>query len=249
LAKTEDMQFMYQSRFCLRGNEASSTCAVTMRCGSVVGEIYTTGEEVRIFMGHKEIRMPLLSTFSQQGLKLNRNSNLFEMSCSSGAHLTIYIKDDHGINYMDASLRLESDFIGKVSGLLGSWDGYIGNDIAFRDGRVWNPGHGLDYVNALEQPSLNDVQASWMITEQETLFSLPPRATNSECTHNRERQLLAAHSDAGQRADAEQACTKLGMTGMYLKTCMFDFIATSGSQKFLQNSADFVNRVRVVFED
>mmetsp|Transcript_35665 Transcript_35665/g.57717 ORF Transcript_35665/g.57717 Transcript_35665/m.57717 type:complete len:473 (+) Transcript_35665:233-1651(+) len=238
--------FMYQSRFCLRGNDASSTCAVSLQCdsGMDVAELYTIGTKTMLMIGGKEVKIPPMGSFTASGLSVERDDDRYDFKCVSGVELSSVIRSDNSQNYLDSSLRLPPTFIGATSGLLGSWDGRPENDIMYRDGRIWAEGHSMDYVSAVDHPSVSDVQASWSVLPSENLFSLSMRQSGAECRNRNMRRLLSLRDDDVIKRDAMIACQGLGMTGVYMHTCVFDYIATGGSMKFIRNSAKFLSDVK-----
>mmetsp|Transcript_16709 Transcript_16709/g.27647 ORF Transcript_16709/g.27647 Transcript_16709/m.27647 type:complete len:473 (+) Transcript_16709:192-1610(+) len=240
--------FMYQSRFCLRGNDASSTCAVSVQCddSSDVVELYTIGDKAKLVVAGKEVRLPNAAAYSAVGVLVERENERYDIRCNSGAELSSAVRNDNSQFYLDSSLRMPSTYIGTTSGLLGSWDGRMENDVAYRDGKLWSEGHGLDYINAVDHPSISDVQASWQVSSLENIFSLSMKDSGAECRERNVRRLLSMKNDRTIFSDAEKMCIKYNMKGAYLQSCIFDYIATGGSEEFIKNSASFLNDVAKV---
>mmetsp|Transcript_27659 Transcript_27659/g.44968 ORF Transcript_27659/g.44968 Transcript_27659/m.44968 type:complete len:477 (+) Transcript_27659:193-1623(+) len=236
---------MYQSRFCRRGNDASSTCAVAVQCTSEAdtAEVYTLGLRSLLLVAGRAIRLPRHSVYNAAAVTIEHDNEQFDLRCDSGAVVSLFVRTDADQNYVDASLHLSPAYKGQTDGLLGIWDGKAENDVAFRNGRGWSDGHGLDYISAIDHPSIADVQSSWLVTPEEDLFSLTAKQSEAECgARSLRRILLGLKEDGVTKADAEKACTGLGMQGVYLQTCMFDYVATGGSTKFISNTADFLKR-------
>jgi len=118
------------------------------------------------------------------------------------------------------------------SGLLGS-----SKSIVDRSGKEWNPGHGLDYLSTVEHPSLLDVQESWIVSSGEALFRLTTADSDAVCNSFARHKLLSSKMiDPVETSEAADLCKAEGMTGVYLRTCMFDYIAT-GDKAFIKNAA------------
>mmetsp|Transcript_34009 Transcript_34009/g.55095 ORF Transcript_34009/g.55095 Transcript_34009/m.55095 type:complete len:472 (-) Transcript_34009:49-1464(-) len=238
------VQFSYQARFCPRGNEAASTCALALLCRgpdeSSLLEVYSLGDSIKLMIDGHEISIPRKGSFTTKGLSIGRDVDKYTMGCGHLVKVKVFLRDDMGMNYLDASLEMARDaaLSERLVGLLGTLDGKMDNDIVYRDGRVWNAGHGLDYVSAVEQPSLNEVQSSWAVQLSERMFTLRPKDSNAECrrSDNLRRKLMAAHMDESVMGEATAECRGMNLEGMYLRTCIFDYIATGGSQSFLASS-------------
>jgi len=148
------------------------------------------------------------------------------------------VRDAAGFKYLDAIARLPNSFRTKVEGLMGSWDGDASNDVVFRDGRVWNQGHGLSYVDVITHPGIADVQDSWTVTPEETLFHLSAAQSHATCVVNRLRTVRSAALDMNQRniALANEICAdKLGLQGVWLRTCVMDYVLSGRDRSFAEN--------------
>mmetsp|Transcript_45701 Transcript_45701/g.74548 ORF Transcript_45701/g.74548 Transcript_45701/m.74548 type:complete len:483 (-) Transcript_45701:484-1932(-) len=242
MAESEDKSLMYQSRHCMRGNDASSTCAVALRCeeDADIMELYATGNEAKVFVGGKQWRMPSISEFNAQGLSIERSDTVYTLTCALGTKLSVLVREAGDVNYLDVEFAAPGDMYGKIAGLMGRWDADKENDISMRDGKIWNHGHGLDYVNAVEHPSLADVEESWRVQPEESLFKMTAKQSGAECTNFGNRKLMNIAQKSGNEdlnTKAMKACSAVGMSGVWLRTCMFDFIASGGDSRFVINHA------------
>mmetsp|Transcript_43459 Transcript_43459/g.70512 ORF Transcript_43459/g.70512 Transcript_43459/m.70512 type:complete len:500 (+) Transcript_43459:197-1696(+) len=240
----------YHGRFCARGNEASSTCAVgylsSMETNISKAEVYAMGKAFKLLVDGKGILLPAQAMYtSRNGLTIERNGQVYEFLCPTGTRTEVFLQTENGFNYLDLSLTLSSIISsGNLVGLLGSHDGDVDNEISYRDGRPWHLGHGLSYVTAVDQPSLNDVQQSWAVQQDETIFTLSPLQSQAQCAqkHNSARKLLVMQKDTAAVLEATKACELRNLQGLYLKTCIFDYLATGGSVSFMGSSALFASR-------
>jgi len=238
--KSDSAGVMLQARHCLRGGQGSSTCGVALRCSSSsdVAEIHAidrSDSHVRARIGGKDI--VLSKTYATEGsdVSIKQTDTDIEVMCHSGLGAHITLREASNAFYFDFSVRLPSQLYGKTAGLLGSKDGDRENDISYRDGRIWNAGHGLEYVNAVEFPTLIEVQESWTARPDETLFSLTVMETQATCVVHTVRSLLASRMyDDGLHAEADKKCQDAGMSGIPLRLCIHDYVA-SEDEAFIRN--------------
>jgi len=227
LAMTFDASFMYQARTCLRGNDAASTCAIALRCASegATVEVYATSTSLQLYVAGSAVRLSEGTNIVLDSITVARRGKQIALVCSSGASLEVFERGTSvGANYLDVKASLPMDFKGKVSGLAGQYNEIAEDDIVYRDGRTWNAGHGLAYVDGTEHPTLQHVQDSWSPKEAESLFRLTTEESNASCSDSqrfRFRQLLTF---APSKREAEAVCNEMGMTKAWLTTCMFDYM-------------------------
>mmetsp|Transcript_41785 Transcript_41785/g.67788 ORF Transcript_41785/g.67788 Transcript_41785/m.67788 type:complete len:480 (+) Transcript_41785:114-1553(+) len=244
MAESQDKSFQYQSRHCLRGYDASSTCAIAVKCSVDMPavEIYSSGTEEKVYVGATFVVLPTISEYNAGGgVRIKRDQSLYTVTCASRFKLVVSVRgSSREENYLDVELGVPWTLFGKLTGLLGTWDSNPENDILYRGGIIWPSGQGLDYVSAVENPSLSNVQNSWKVTADENLFTLTPNQSGALCDAVLTRRLLGENNfalDNELRTDALKACSDMGMSAVWLKTCIFDFIATRGDLEVLRNHA------------
>jgi len=264
VAKSTDNQLQYHARHCIRGDDGSggsATCAVALRCSATapVFEAYLIGKELRIYTNGVFTAIPSGTKFTlAKSFELLRvpENDMLDVTCtqySEEGHppkLRIYTRYARvGDPYFDAQLFLSTAYYQKMTGLLGTWDSNPNNDVVFPDGKIWNPGHGLDYADAVTYPTLDAVQDSWAVPKGDSLFTLEAEDSQMACPtqssvfgHRRHvmgSRLNGLSWDAAV-ATARMTCKSLGLEGVFLRTCQFDFLST-GDEQFAANSLHMYN--------
>jgi len=234
-----------QARHCLRGGQAaSSTCGVAIKCEaeSETIEMYAMPAGIRFFVGGKEWSPHKSASYDTKSYQITMTEGKTSIQCQDSVKLSVYTRLASGEHYFDASVSLTPSFYKKdIKGLLGSWDGIMENDVTYSSGAIWSQGHGMDYVNAVEHPTLNDVQDSWTIADgaPESLFTLTEAENDASCAVQKTRRhVLSARVEAeGSFGEALHACHSLGVTreGPLLQACLFDYIASNKDMEFMEN--------------
>jgi len=251
MMKSDDGEFQYQARHCLRDGLGSSTCAVALRCStdSAVIELYTIGDKLKVIVdGVETTFLKRSGTLHSRSVTVVRRAADVSVKCdATGFVLKALLREASSTLYFDTSVSMASTMFGKVRGLLGSWDGIKENDVSFANGGVWQPGHGLDYVSGVEHPELAEVEASWLVPSGTSLFTLDNHKAKAECNigiNNQHRHLLSHMENDGPEMFARgyQACIASGIPAesIYIRTCMFDYVASGGNAQFVKNSVNFV---------
>lgn len=234
--------FSYHVRHCVRGNAAgSSTCAVAVKChkDAAVAEIHSTGSSVIVKSAGQEVEVPVGQTLDGQGFKIVRESDKkFVTACRVGDGeefaLTVFVQEASGHNYLDTTTKVPEAFKGQLKGLAGEWDDNKENDIAFRDGRVYENAAGHSYLSAVEHPVLDEIQQSWAVTEEEKMFTIG-FAEDKQWTAAGRRRFLLSVGETGVSEVANKFCESLNLSAVWHKACIFDYIATGGDEKFARN--------------
>jgi len=249
--------FMWQARFCNRGGEgASVTCATALKCNGMsdVVEIYALTTSVQVLVVGKVVSpKDHLWTLNGLSLEWKPQSKSITVQCVDGSRLVVDIRTtSSGVHYLDTQIKLASDHYDRVEGLIGRWNSQAGDDISSCDGSVWNAGHGLDYVNGVEHPSLSEVQDSWRVGKDnngdQMLFTLTPLQSEAQAmsegqeSHRRVLRRSLLQSDANKMDSAREMCRTMGMTGQWVETCAFDAVMTNFDQRFIENHLDAVAR-------
>jgi len=226
---------MFQARTCLRGNDAASTCAVAFRCSKDADlvEVYATRNGIRTFIsGGQLAKTEHKFVHSGKGTEISSQPGQFTITCVSGPELEVFERENSdGSIYLDTRASLPLSFKGKVSGLAGTFNDRRNDDIISRDGTVWNADHGLDYVSAIEHPSLQQIQDSWTPLGEEKLFHLSAEESEAKCTaSNQHRKVLSSI-----KSTAEEECKAMGFSGPWFVTCVFDYTRSSGDPKTVIN--------------
>jgi len=244
--------FMWQARFCYRGTEAASfTCATALRCDaqSEVVEVYALKGRVHVYIAERLIT-PVKEPVALKGASLSWDGKTrsITVQCAQGSRLIVDLRTVVGnITYLDVHTNLANSMLNNVNGLLGIWNSVAGDDITDRTGFVWNAGHGLEYVNGVDHPSIAEVQSSWLVREDESLFSLSPLKSEASfvppASHSfRSRQLLQTRASGDDMRIARELCTKLGMTGTWVETCAFDAVMMNFDSGFIHNHVRSIKR-------
>jgi len=243
--------FMWQARFCYRGTEAASfTCATALRCDAQaeVVEVYALKDKIHVYIAERLIT-PVKKTVALKGASLSWDGKTrsITVQCAQGSRLIVDLRTVVGnITYLDVHTNLANSMLNNVNGLLGIWNSVVGDDISDRSGSVWNPGHGLDYVNGVDHPSVATMQASWLVRKGESLFSLSPLKSDASFVPPsrafRLRQVLQARPSGQEMRIAREVCTNLGMTGPWVETCAFDAVMMHFDSGFIHNHVRAIKR-------
>eukprot|EP00276_Gloeochaete_wittrockiana_P001588 CAMPEP_0184676698 /NCGR_PEP_ID=MMETSP0308-20130426/88486_1 /TAXON_ID=38269 /ORGANISM="Gloeochaete witrockiana, Strain SAG 46.84" /LENGTH=395 /DNA_ID=CAMNT_0027124547 /DNA_START=483 /DNA_END=1670 /DNA_ORIENTATION=- len=219
--------FNLQARYCMRGGDASSTCAVALRCpyDNSVFEVYALPTSVKARLSNEDLVLKGEQSWTSGALTLDRKTGSFVATCSSGVSIEVTLREASAGLYFDLSISGVRSR--TAAGLLGSFGSNMDEGIVYRNGNTWNAGHGLDYVSAVDHPELHNVQDSWNVLPHENLFSLTSVQSSSTCHTSQRRTLMqAALADDNVAATAEEACRASGLSGVTLRLCIFDFAAS-----------------------
>jgi len=237
----------FQARHCLRDGFGSSTCAIAVRCsaGADVFELYTMDTTaVLVLNGIQRKAHTANVVITAKDITVTRKATSFIIKCeSSGFVVTAHMREAESALYLDTAVRLPDSFYAKTRGLMGSWDGDRENDLMTRDGAVWNEGHGLDYVSAIEHPGIEDIERSWLVDGEDNLFTMNRVESKADCSSKSSLHKAAMFSSFADVNDkmhtiARRTCETAGLQGAFLNTCVFDYIASKGSEQFVKNAME-----------
>jgi len=238
--------FMWQARFCMRGTDAASvTCATALKCsnGADTVEVYALKKEVHIYIGGKRVLDDGKQQYKGVGMEWHVKENAFLFKCNEGSAIFVKVNSGaKGVKYLDVNAKLAERLFKNVNGLLGQWNLEVEDDVSFSDGTIWNPHHGLDYVSGVEHPSIADVQSSWLVQSDQSLFSLDPPASEAEfyvgtsfLGNSHTRKVLSVTSK--DRELARDVCRGLGLTGPWPRSLFATdnavFLATGAATPYM----------------
>eukprot|EP00276_Gloeochaete_wittrockiana_P003592 CAMPEP_0184661148 /NCGR_PEP_ID=MMETSP0308-20130426/37131_1 /TAXON_ID=38269 /ORGANISM="Gloeochaete witrockiana, Strain SAG 46.84" /LENGTH=697 /DNA_ID=CAMNT_0027102247 /DNA_START=322 /DNA_END=2415 /DNA_ORIENTATION=+ len=240
LIQDDDSGLMLQGRHCLRGGEGSSTCGIALRCShsADVAELYTLDTVQIVRIGGKDVPISQRKA-TALGVIMKHTDSYFSLHCLNpskavlGLNVQVYVRESSTSLYFDVSVG--GTVPSSARGLLGIQTSKPDESIVFRSGEVWNGGHGLDYISAIDHPTILDVQESWQVQSGESLFYLGPEQTQASCRMHRMRSLLSLKANDESTLEATELCRREGLTGVRLRTCVFDFVATN-DKAFVKNA-------------
>jgi alpha-tubulin suppressor-like RCC1 family protein len=196
-----------------KGNVTLNT-AVAVRVGADV--ICLTAKPDRFFINNQPQNW---ATFTTQALKdggsvTKVNTEMVNVKNQNGDVVSINF---HGSYLLDYSVSLAENRIGKVSGLLGNFDGNANNDIAVRDGNILS---GRGSVSFKEMyPVFAD---SWRIQQSQSLFYYDSGKNTASYTIKDFPKTLVRLTPE-QAVKAEGICRAAGVTTEpFLSACIFD---------------------------
>ncbi len=158
----------------------------------------------------------------------NRDGNtLYTVrSPDTGDHVVINVRR---AGYLDISVRLGTAGQASATGLLGSPDGDLSNDLRTRDGRL------------MPQPITfhqlyREFGDSWRVSQEESLFDYgPDESTETFTDRDFPVAPCALVQDDAKRSAAEKVCRSGGVTDeAMLRACTFD-VTSTGDKRFVES--------------
>ena len=140
--------------------------------------------------------------------------------------------DPFGDAWLDISIAPAATLAGKLTGLLGDYDGNADNDLAPRTGRPLPPEPDFDSLYR----SFGD---SWRVTADSSLFAYRPGESIASFADRSvpNKIVTAANLTAADRDRARQMCSRLGVTAPHLlDDCTID-VAHTGQAGFAVSTA------------
>mmetsp|Transcript_45985 Transcript_45985/g.75006 ORF Transcript_45985/g.75006 Transcript_45985/m.75006 type:complete len:300 (-) Transcript_45985:153-1052(-) len=236
LLESPSIGLMYQSRNCVRGSsgaEASSTCALALKCSSEADpvELHATSNKLEgLIAGSALSNLNGVGEVIGRDVTITRMIASFRLKChSSGLQFDVLLRESTAFLYFDVRTSIPLSLFGELKGLLGSFNGIQEDDVSYRDGRLAKVG-GASYINAMDFPELDRVQDSWTVQKSESLFTVD---FESLCTTASRRHILS--SVLASPDSAFDKCMKHGLNGIPLQTCVFDYVVT-GDDRFVSNA-------------
>jgi len=231
-------------RYCMRDSagQGSSTCGLALRCSAkdVAVEVYALKAEVLTVVGGRRAQLNYVGASDSF---IERTQTGFIMRCEGRLKVNVHIRESSSALYFDISTQMYPSMFDRVHGLLGTYSSTPA--IVYRSGQEWNPGHGMDYLSAVEHPTLAEVQASWAVQGDEMIFSLSETDSQAVCnqigSHAR-RSLLSEQLKSDRASEGLRLCEAKGLKGNMLRACAFDYVATADIS-FVEN-AFLANRHR-----
>jgi hypothetical protein len=173
------------------------------------------------------------------GVQIERRPDFVEVIGPRGDRLRVRFPSP---DYLDVALLLASERRGKVSGLLGDFDGSPEGEFKSRSGSVVNvPGSRGSERHRLLYREWGD---GWRLSTSESLFDYAPgRTTKDYDLRQFPKANTAGAGVANDRAaaDARVRCLSTGVSaGSLLEACIFD-LALTGEERFLQTYRELAN--------
>ena len=173
--------------------------------------------------------MPLTAPIKlAAGGSVNFNQNQILVQCASGDKIKIIYYPNNG--YLDYRVSLVQKHLGKISGILGDWNGDPVNDVQINNGLS---------INASDFYQLYPGYAnSWRITDQTSLFVYDAGKTTESYT-----DLLYPYQPVqltpAQISQAQTICQQAGITtNPALCNCITD-VAVTGNSSFTESAANY----------
>lgn len=162
------------------------------------------------------------------GGRIDATPGAFDVTWPTGERVHVGILSDH----LNVSISPAPDQLGRMSGLLGNFDGDPQNDFIVREGAsLPTPLSFIDLYNLFA--------ASWRITDQESLFDYEEgesTATFTDLDFPR-APIAAVNLDAAARAAAEATCAAAGVTDPnILEGCILD-VGVTEAPAFAEGAA------------
>ena len=190
----------------------SVNTAIALNTGSDIISIQHS--PLKIYVNKKEVS----STFTEIELsasgKIKKNGNEISIDNNKGDKLTVNIRE----KYLDYVLGVSKDRKGKITGLLGNFDGDNKNDLITSTGSVANPGNFKEFYSTFAN--------SWRITNAQSLFQYEV-GKNTESFTDKNFPSQEFEISPAQYQIAYKACTEAGVTGEpALSSCIYDVAIT-----------------------